>query len=207
MKLYESAPAPSARRVSLFLAEKGIEIPRVQVDTRGGENVTAEFKAMSVNGKIPVLELADGTAISETIAICRYLDAAFPSDHHLFGDTPLAIGKVEMWNRIAELQGLFPAFQAFRNITGVFSDRERCVEAWGEESKQRVEEFLPVLESRLSVSTYLAGEHFSVADITAYIMCSFIAKIDIHIDETYPAIQAWQASLDQREAFVAVNAS
>ncbi|KXF83283.1 glutathione S-transferase family protein [Enterovibrio coralii] len=201
MKLYEKAPAPSARRVSLFLAEKGIEIPRVDVDIRGGENITDEYKAKSVNGRIPMLELDDGTTISESIAICRYLDAAFPTDHNLFGSTPEEIGKVEMWNRIVELQGLFTAFQALRNLTGIYSDRERCVEAWGEESKLRVIEFLPVLENRLSASPYLAGEHFSVADISAFIMCQFIKNMDIHIDDSYPAIKAWMEKIGQRDAF------
>lgn len=205
MKLYELAPSPSARRVSLFLAEKSIDIPRVAVNTLAGENITPEFIAMSVNGKIPVLELEDGTAISESIAICRYLDAQFPTDHHLFGRTPLEIGKVEMWNRIAEFQGLFAAFQAFRNITGLFSDRERCVEAWGHESKLRVEEFLPVLEHRLAESPYLAGDHFSVADITAYITCGFLPRIDIDIEGRFPAIHAWMEKLDQREAFIACH--
>ncbi|CZF84262.1 MULTISPECIES: glutathione S-transferase [Grimontia] len=202
MKLYELGAAPSARRVSLFLAEKRIDIPRVHVDIRGGQNLTDDFKGKSINGRIPMLELDDGITISESMAICRYLDAAFPTDHHLFGSTPIEIGQVEMWNRIAEFQGLFTAFQAFRNITGIYSDRERCVEAWGHESKERVKEFLPTLEKRLSASPYLAGEHFSVADITAYVMVSFIKNMDIHIDESLPAISAWYKSLLEREAFI-----
>lgn len=201
MKLYELGAAPSAKRVSLFLAEKKIDIPRVNVDIRGGENLTESFKAKSINGRIPMLELDDGTTISETIAICRYIDAAFPSDHHLFGRTPEEIGKVEMWNRIAELQGLYTAFQAFRNITGIYSDRERCVEAWGEESKQRVIEFLPVLEARLAESPFLAGERFSVADITAFVTINFIKNLDIHVDDSMPALKAWHEAVSQREAF------
>lgn len=205
MKLHEFAPAPNARRVRLFLAEKKIDIPSVHVDIRGGENLTDKFKAMSPNGRIPFLELDDGTTICESIAICRYLDAAFPTDHSLFGSTPAEIGKVEMWNRIVELQGLFTAFQAFRNLTGIYSDRERCIEAWGEESKLRNIEFLPVLEERLSQSTYLAGEHFSVADISAYIMVDFIKHIDIHIDDSMPSIQRWYKQVSQREAFIEAN--
>ncbi|MDD1779603.1 glutathione S-transferase [Enterovibrio sp. ZSDZ35] len=201
MKLYEKAPAPSARRVSLFLAEKGIDIPRVDVDIRGGENTTGDYKAKSINGRIPMLELDDGTTISESMAICRYIDAAFPSDHNLFGTTPVEIAQIEMWNRIAELQGLFVSFQAFRNISGIYSDRERCVEAWGEESKQRIIEFLPILEDRLSESAYLAGDGFSVADITAYVMCQFIKNMDIHIDHDYPALTAWVEKINQRDAF------
>ncbi|WP_407333759.1 glutathione S-transferase family protein [Enterovibrio sp. 27052020O] len=207
MKLYEKGPAPSARRVSLFMAEKGIEIPRVDVDIRGGENISDAFKAISVTGRIPALELDDGTTLCESIAICRYLDVAFPTDHALFGDSAVTIGQVEMWNRIAELQGLFTAFQAFRNLTGIYNDRERCVDAWGEESKQRVIEFLPLMENRLAQSPYLAGDRFSVADITAYVMCGFIKNMDIHIDESLPSILAWQQKLSKRPAFIAVQAS
>ncbi|WP_394209617.1 glutathione S-transferase [Enterovibrio calviensis] len=207
MKLYEKGPAPSAQRVSLFMAEKGIVIPRVDVDIRGGENITDAFKEISVNGRIPVLELDDGSTLCESIAICRYLDAEFPTDHALFGDCPLSIGQVEMWNRIAEFQGLFSAFQAFRNITSIYDDRERCVEAWGVESKQRVIEFLPVLEKRLAETPYLAGERFSVADITAYVMCGFIENLGIHIDESLPSLVTWQQKLSQRPAFIEASAA
>ncbi|MBE1273473.1 glutathione S-transferase family protein [Enterovibrio baiacu] len=201
MKIYEKGPAPSARRVSLFLAEKNIEIPRVNVDIGGGENLSDEFAALSLNKKIPVLVLDDGTSLCESMAICRYIDAAFPTDNHLFGDTPLAMGHVEMWNRIVELDGLFPAFQAFRNITGIYNDRERCVPSWGEESKQRVIEFLPRLEARLEHSAYIAGDTFTVADITTFVMCGFIKNLDIHIDDNLPALQKWQQRVAERPAF------
>ncbi|WP_028022533.1 glutathione S-transferase family protein [Enterovibrio calviensis] len=202
MKLYEKAPTPNSLRVSLFIAEKGIEIPRVDVDIRGGENVTDEFKAKSPNGKIPLLELDDETTICESVAICRYIDAAFPTNHHLFGEDALAIGQVEMWNRIVEFQGLYAAFQAFRNITGIYKDRERCVEAWGKESKQRLEEFLPELEKRLTTSPYVAGDKFSVADITAYVLCGFMKNLDLHLDESLPALLAWHRKISERPAFI-----
>ncbi|MDD1792169.1 glutathione S-transferase [Enterovibrio makurazakiensis] len=202
MKLYEKAPAPSARRVSLFIAEKGIVIPRIDVDIRGGENTTDAFKAKSPNGKIPCLELDDGTTICESVAICRYIDAAFPTNHHLFGEGALAIGQVEMWNRIVEFQGLYAGFQAFRNITGVYKDRERCVEAWGNESKQRVEEFLPELDKRLATSPYVAGDKFSIADISTYILCDFLKNLDLQLDESLPALLAWQRKINERPAFI-----
>ena len=150
MKLYELAPTPSARRVSIFLAEKGIEVPRVNVDIRGGENLSAEFKAKSVNGRIPLLELDDGSYLCESVAICRYLDEIHPSERSLFGNTPLERAKVEMWQRIIELQGLMVGFQAFRNLSGVYKDRENCVESWGVESRQRVIDFLPSLDKQLN---------------------------------------------------------
>ncbi|PSJ45950.1 glutathione S-transferase family protein [Zobellella taiwanensis] len=200
MKLYEFAPAPNARRVSLFLAEKGIEIERVPVDVRGGANLTDAFRAMSANGKIPLLELDDGSYLCESVAICRYLDETFPSTPSLFGDTPLARARIEMWHRIVELDGLLPAFQAFRNISGVYQDREHCVPEWGEESRRRVRQFLPRLEHRLSRSPYVAGEQYSVADIAAYVLADFcVQRLSITLDE-YPYLQAWLARIEARPA-------
>lgn len=201
MKLYELAATPSARRVSLFLAEKGINVERKAIDIRSGENLTETFKAKSLNGKIPVLELDDGITICETMAICRYFEELNPSTPSLFGDTALERAQVEMWQRIVELQGLFVGFQAFRNITGIYKDRETCIEEWGHESLKRLVEFLPTLDRRLAQSTCIAGEQFSVADITAYVMVDFIAHLSIHLDDSLPHLQAWYASVSPRPAF------
>ncbi|PSW05481.1 glutathione S-transferase [Photobacterium lipolyticum] len=198
MKIYELAAAPSARRVSIFLAEKGIEVERVNVDIRGGENLFDEFQAKSINGRIPVLELNDGSTICESIAICRYFDEMYPSAPSLFGDTPLERANVEMWQRVVEFQGLYTAMQAFRNISGIYKDRENCVESWGHESRQRVVEFLPTLDKQLANSAYIAGDKFSVADITAFVMCGFINNLDITIDEMFPHIQDWYERVSQR---------
>lgn len=203
MKLYELAPTPSARRVSIFLAEKGINIERVTVDIRGGENLNPEFKAKSLNGRIPLLELDDGNYLCESVAICRYLEEIHPTEHALFGNTPFERASVEMWQRIIELQGLMPAFQAFRNITGVYKDRENCLEAWGQESRQRTIEFLPLLEQQLTTSAYIAGAAFTIADISAYVFISFIKNLEINIDDQ-PHLSAWFAKIAQRPAVVSL---
>ena len=201
MKLYEFAPAPNAMRVSIFLAELNIEVARVNVDIRGGENLSQKFKQHAPNGKIPYLELDDGTTICESVAICRYLDLTNPSSSpSLFGQSPLEQAQVEMWHRIVELQGLFPAMQAFRNISGIFKDRENVVAIWGEESKQRVIDFLPTLEQRLNNSNYLAGEDFTIVDITAFCMLRFIKHIKIELDDSYPNLQRWFNQVAQRPA-------
>jgi len=205
MKLYELAPTPSARRVSIFLAEKGIEVPRVNVDIRGGENLSAEFKAKSVNGRIPLLELDDGSYLCESVAICRYLEEIHPSVHSLFGNTSLERAKVEMWQRIIELQGLMVGFQAFRNLSGVYKDRENCVESWGAESRQRVIDFLPTLDQQLSKSPFVAGDEFSIADISAYVFISFIKNLDIEVTDSLPHLKAWFITLAQRPAIVSLT--
>jgi len=198
MKLLENSATPSARRVAIFLNELGIEIERVNVDIRGAENRTDAFMDKAPNGLIPVLELDDGTHICESLAICRYFDASTPNDKALFGSSPLEQAQVEMWQRIVELQGIVPAFQAFRNLSGFFSDRETCIQAWGEESRQRLAQFLPVVDKQLSRQTWLAGERFSVADITLWVLCSFLDRLELAVDDSLPHLKRWHQQMAQR---------
>jgi len=198
MKLLENSATPSARRVAIFLNELGIEIERVNVDIRGAENRTDAFMDKAPNGLIPVLELDDGTHICESLAICRYFDASTSNDKALFGSSPLEQAQVEMWQRIVELQGIVPAFQAFRNLSGFFSDRETCIQAWGEESRQRLAQFLPVVDKQLSRQTWLAGERFSVADITLWVLCSFLDRLELAVDDSLPHLKRWHQQMAQR---------
>lgn len=202
MKLYEFAPNPSSRRVGIFLKELGVELETVQLDVRAGENLNEEYLAKSITGKVPMLELDDGTCISETIAICRYI-AEKKGDSTLFGKTPVEAGLVEMWQRIVELDGLYAGFQAFRNLSGVYSDRERCVKAWGVESKLRVQEFLPKLDKQLSSHQFIAGDKLSVADITGFLFVGIVCLKALEIDalSDYPNITRWFEQVSQRPAF------
>ncbi|HEQ3514499.1 TPA: glutathione S-transferase [Vibrio cholerae] len=202
MKLYETAMTPSCRRVSIFLKELGIDVERVQVDVRGGENLSDTFKSKSLNGKVPLLELDEGTTLCESVAICRYFDLAYPNMHKLFGDSALEQAQVEMWHRVVEFQGLYAGFQAFRNLSGIYKDREHCVYAWGEESKARVAAFLPQIEQRLTQSRFIATDRFTIADITAYIFIGFAQKaLELPVFEHYPHITRWFEQLSQRPAF------
>ncbi|HHF3204381.1 glutathione S-transferase family protein [Vibrio alginolyticus] len=202
MKLYETAMTPSCKRVSIFLKEIGGEVERIAMNVREGDNLSEPFKSKSVNGKVPLLELDDGKTICESVAICRYLDEAFENDLALFGANQLERAQVEMWHRVVEFQGLNAAFQAFRNMTGVYGDRERCVEAWGEESKQRVYEFLPVLDKRLEHNDFIAVDHFTIVDITGFILISFAIKgLEIDVLSTSPNIARWYNQILARPAF------
>ncbi|EHK6026043.1 glutathione S-transferase [Vibrio parahaemolyticus] len=202
MKLYETAMTPSCKRVSIFLKEIGGEVERVALNVREGDNLSESFKQKSVNGKVPLLELDDGTTICESVAICRYLDEAFENDLALFGANQLERAQVEMWHRVVEFQGLYAAFQTFRNITAIYQDRENCVAAWGEESKSRVLEFLPTLDTRLSESEYIATDQFSVVDITGYIFIGFAVNgLSIEVFEKYPNIARWFEQVSARDAF------
>jgi glutathione S-transferase len=202
MKLYELAITPSCRRVDIFLKELGVEIERHAVNAREGENLTSEYKQISRNGKIPALELDDGTHLCESVAICRYIDGLTANDKHLFGHGLLEQAQVEMWHRMVEWQGMIPLFQAVRNITGVYKDRETCVQAWGEESKIRFSQFVPEIEQRLTESAYIATEAFTIVDITAYVMLFFADKVLVlSIRQQYPHIAAWMSKLEARPSF------
>jgi glutathione S-transferase len=122
MKLYDFAPAPNPRRVRIFLAEKGIEVPTEQVDLRARAQHEPAFVARNPSATVPVLELDDGTCISESVAICRYFEALQP-EPPLMGEGAREQALVEMWQRRMEIDGMMAAGEAFRNATPGFKDR------------------------------------------------------------------------------------
>lgn len=203
MRLHE-AESPNARRVWVFMKEKGIEIERVPVDIRAGENLTAEYLAKNPMGRVPVLELDDGTFLSESVAICRYLESLHP-DPCLFGADGREAALIEMWNRRAELNFAMNAASAFRNITGFFKDRETCVPEWGQVCAEEAKSKLGVFEDQLGQSEYLAGDSFSVADISMGVFYGFagfieqMAKVDLGLDR--PNLKRWYATLSERPSF------
>ncbi|MEM7218966.1 MAG: glutathione S-transferase family protein [Pseudomonadota bacterium] len=199
MKLHES-PSPNARRVHVFMAEKGIECERVSVDIRGGENLSPEYRAKNPAGRVPVLELDDGTFLSESVAICRYLEGLHP-EPALFGSTPLEAATIEMWNRRAELNFMQSVAMAFRNITGFFKDRETCVEEWGQVSAENAVAAVAMFEERLGEAPYLAGENFSIADITFGVAWGFAGMVKVVPLPESPNVDAWLARLNERPSF------
>ncbi|PKF77947.1 glutathione S-transferase [Vibrio sp. vnigr-6D03] len=202
MKLYETAMTPSSRRVSIFLKELGVDIEKQQLNVKAGDNLTPEYLAKSLNEKVPLLELDSGDFISESVAICRYLDGVNDNEFALFGKDALEEAQIEMWHRVVEFEGLYTGFQAFRNLTGIYSDRETCVEVWGAESKSRVASFLPKLEKRLSESDYIAGGRFTIVDITGHIFISFAANgLELDVFDEYPSIKSWFDKISSRPSF------
>ncbi|MFD2176080.1 glutathione S-transferase family protein [Veronia pacifica] len=201
MKLYHRVGTPSSSRVKIFLRLKGISVDEIDVDIRGRENLTDTFLLKSITGLTPVLELDNGDNISETISICRYIEAISPDDDSLFGTNPLEQAKIDMWQRIIELHGLHMAFDAFRNINQVCGDRENCIEEWGYEARDRLIHFLPKIELQLSHHPYIAGDTFSVADITAFVLVDFLPYVDVFIDEAYPNMLTWHSTLTEIPAF------
>jgi glutathione S-transferase len=201
MKLYES-PSPNARRVQVFMAEKGFDCERVPVDIRGGENISAEYLAKNPGGRVPVLELDDGTWIAETMAICRYLECLYP-EPNLYGETPLEIASIEMWQRRVEMLFMAEVAGAFRNITGFFKDRETCVEEWGRVCAEKAPKALNMFDAQLADNEYLAGDKFSVADISLAVALDFARMVKVVEIPDLPNINRWYELVNKRPSLSA----
>jgi glutathione S-transferase len=176
MKILETKGAPNPRRVRIFLAEKGLEVAYEELDLMRGALKTPEFRALNPFQRVPVLLLDDGAAIAETMAICRYFEELQP-EPALFGKGPLGRARVEMWNRRMDLGLLFSVAQAFRHLHPAMANLEvPQVAAWGEANKPRVLEILRIMDEELAKAAFLAGEHYSVADITGLVAIEFISR-------------------------------
>ncbi|MEM7077386.1 MAG: glutathione S-transferase family protein [Pseudomonadota bacterium] len=201
MKLYES-PSPNARRVHIFMAEKGFDCERVAVDLRAGENISPEYLAKNPGGRVPVLELDDGTYLAESVAICRYLEGLHP-DPNLFGTTALAQATIEMWARRAELNFMNNVAGAFRNITGFFKDRETCVKEWGEVCAEVAPTMLNMFDDQLASNEYVAGDQFSIADITLGVAIDFAHMVKVVPMPELANIARWHEMVSARPSFSA----
>jgi glutathione S-transferase len=200
VKLHE-APSPNARRVQVFLKEKGMQAPSsVAVDIRGGENLTEAYRALNPFGRVPVLELDDGTCLAESVAICRYFEGLHP-EPCLFGVEPLEQALIEMWNRRAEINFMMPAAQAFRNLTGFFADREKVSKEWGAISLETAADGLTRFDQVLEDRQYLAGERFSIADITLGVALSFTRQINLELPFDLPNISRYLGEISARPGF------
>lgn len=204
MKLYDYAAAPNPRRVHIFLAEKGIEIPIEKIDLRERQNVGAEYLGINPFGTVPMLELDDGTHITESIAICRYFEALQP-EPPLMGTTPEEQALIEMWQRRVELNGLVPAGEAFRNAEPGFKDRALAgpgktpqIAELAERGRNRVTKFFEYLDKTLAESDYIAGDRFSIADITGFVLIGFAGWSKLAPEESQTNLKAWYERMNER---------
>ncbi len=197
MKILDSAVAPNPRRVRIFLAEKGIEVPYEQVDIGAAENRKPEFLAKNPFGGVPVLELDDGTYIAESVAICRYFEEIQP-DPPLFGADTKERARVEMWNRRMEL-GLFnSSTSAFRNTHEFFKGRIPQVAEYGALSKEAAIKSLQALDGFLADREFIAGDRYSIADITALCGIDFGRVSEIRISPEQKNLTRWHEALSAR---------
>lgn len=210
MKLYDCKMAPNPRRVRIFLAEKGVEIPKVEVNILEGENLKPEYLKVNPRGLLPVLELDNGTRIDETVAICRYIEETHP-EPRLMGVDPLDKAIVESWQRHMEFDGLLAVGEAFRNSSPAFSTRGlpgvtetvKAIPELAERGKASVRRFYDRLEQRLGEFEFIAGERFSIADITALCVVDFAGWIKIPIPKEHKNSQRWHAAVSSRPSAAA----
>jgi glutathione S-transferase len=180
MKIYNSPVAPNPRRVRVFLAEKGISVPYEDIDIGNAVNRQPEFRKKNPLAGVPVLELDDGTCIAESVAICRYFEGIQP-EPPLMGVDAKDRAIVEMWNRRMELALLMPIADSFRQRHEFFKGRIRQLPEYAELQKLNAQDSLQWLDSELANRRYIAGDRFTIADITAMIAIDFgrVSKIGI----------------------------
>jgi glutathione S-transferase len=198
MKLYDYARAPNARRVRIYLAEKGIAVPTEMVDLADMHQKSEAYTAINPMQRVPALVLDDGAVIAESMAVCRYFEALNPSPP-LFGTGAVELAMVEMWNRFAEFYLFFPVAQVFRHLHPGMKEQEvPQVAAWGEANRPRVEAFLPVLDRQLAAGPFVCGTHYSVADITALVAIDFMKPARLTVGPQYGNIAKWHALVSAR---------
>jgi glutathione S-transferase len=204
MKFYDCGPAPNPRRARIFLAEKGIDIPKVQVNLREREQFSPEFRKLNPACTVPVLELDDGTALCEVVAIYRYLEEAYP-DPPLLGVDARDKAIVAMWDHWCELDGFLAVGEAFRNSSPSFKGRALTgpeeteqLPALVERGRERVRRFFKTLDARLSEQEFVAGSRYTAADITALVTVDFAGWIKMSIPEECQNIRRWYAVVSER---------
>jgi glutathione S-transferase len=200
MKLYESRRAPNPRRVRIFMAEKGIDlsqIERIEVDIAKGENLSPDYRQMNPMGGVPVLELDDGQFLSESVAICRYFEVLHP-EPPLMGRSAEQQAIIEMWNRRMELNLLMPVAMAFRHGSGYFADREVVCADYGAASLNNASRMFGFLDRHLANNEYIAGDDFTIADITALVSIDFARVIKLGIAEEQSHLARWHAVVSAR---------
>lgn len=203
MRLFDGGRVPNARRVRIYLAEKGINLTMVPTDIGRMDHKTAEFTARNPLQRVPVLELDDGAHLSESVAICRYFEELQP-EPPLFGTGARERAFVEMWNRRAELELYLAVQAAFRHTHPAMAEREvPQVPAWGEANRPRALAMMALIDQQLSANTYLAGENFSIADITLLVTIDFLKPAKLAVPENLEYLRRWHQLVSSRPSAVA----
>jgi len=198
MKLYDGGRAPNPRRVRIFLAEKGLSVPLEPVDMGALGHREEAVTSRNPLQRLPVLELDDGTVLTETIAICRYFEELHP-EPVLFGTGALGRAQVEMWQRRMEFNLFTPVAQAFRHIHPAMKEWEvPQVPEWGEANKPKALEFLRLLDKELAGREFIAGGSYSVADITGLVAVDFMKPARIPVPEDCTHVLRWYRTVSGR---------
>ncbi len=200
MKLYDTQALPNPRRVRMFLAEKGVTIPLEQVDVPAGEHRSPDFLQKNPDAAVPLLELSDGNYISETVAISRYFEERYP-EQPLMGRDPEEKAQVEMWQRRVEHSLMNTLVAFFHHATDGFGEKDRYRnKEWGEHNRQRFNDSLQQIDSQLQNHQYIAGDSFSIVDITAVCAIDLAKMLKIDIPAKYKHIHNWYDEVSKRES-------
>lgn len=198
MKLFDGGRAPNPRRVRVFLAEKGIEVPLVPVDMGAMGHKQEPVSSRNPLQRLPVLELDDGSILTESVAICRYFEELQP-EPALFGQGALGKAKVEMWQRRMEFNLLSCVAQAFRHIHPAMTEWEiPQIPEWGEANKTKAVEFLNLLDAELANREFAAGDTYSIADITGMIAIDFMKPARIKVPDECSNVLRWYSAVASR---------
>ena len=208
MKLYDFGPAANAQRVRVYLAEKGIEVPTVQLDVRDGAQYEEPYNSMNPFHCVPFLELDDGTVVAESMSICRYLEELYP-EPRLYGRTATERAVIDMWSRRFELDGFMPMLHAVRNKVPMFAGRvvpgtrtdlpqlPEMVQRGGE----MMNIFLGRIEPHMAKNAFVAGDAFTVADIVGFFAVRMTGMAGIDLEADYPGVARWFGEVSSRPAF------
>ena len=199
MIFYDSAnPAPNPRRVRIFAAEKGIELPIENISIMAGEQKSPEFLKINSRGQTPALKLDDGTVISESVAICRYLEALHP-EKPMFGEVPEEIGAIEMWLRRVEMLVMEPVGKLWVHAHPYTAKLPiKRYPEYGESNRARAVEGFSMCNEALADRDYLAGSRFSAADIILFCTIEFAQFVGIDIPQEHEHLLDWHARVSAR---------
>ncbi|HJV40357.1 glutathione S-transferase [Caulobacter sp.] len=200
MKLYDSRRAPNPRRVRWFMAEKGIEdIEIVDIDIFGGQHRQPDYLAKAGLPNVPALEIDEATTITESVAICRYLESLYP-EPNLFGRDPREIAVIEMWTRRAEMLLSTPLMMAVRHSHPALAAIETQVPEIAESNRKAAERALKVFDRRLAESPFIAADRLTIADILAVTGLDFARMVRFRPDEELAHVNRWLKAMMERPA-------
>lgn len=202
--LFDCATAPSPRRARILLAEKGVVHDTVPIDLRSGEHFGDAFRAINPQCTVPVLRTDDGHLLTDNAAIAAWAEARFPSPP-LLGDTPASKAEVASWHWRAEFEGLMSVAEALRNGSPAMANRALPgpvnygqIPALAERGLARTRQFFATLDARLADREYVAGERFSIADITGVVAVDFARVIKLKPGDEHPNLVRWREGLARR---------
>lgn len=203
MKLYNSV-GPNPKVVRMFMAEKGIELPKVEVDIRGGENRREPYLSKNPNGQCPALELDNGMVLAEITAICEYLDELHPKNS-LIGTTPEQRAETRMWMRRIDLGILEPMANGFRFAEGLkmFQNRIHCIPQAAADLKQAAQEKLTWLDGLMAGKKFVCGDRLTLADLLLFGFVEFFAGVGQPLNPELKNIAAWHARMKARPSAAA----